>query len=93
MRLVLDTCVIVSAFRSRNGASRRLIDAFDAGLFSVLLSQPLLLEYETNKSQTSSTTSSHVPFESVSTGGCARSSETRTMNSYWKRQSMDLQTP
>ena len=47
MRLVLDTCVIVSAFRSRNGASRRLIDAFDAGLFSVLLSQPLLLEYET----------------------------------------------
>jgi putative PIN family toxin of toxin-antitoxin system len=46
VRLVLDTCVIVSAFRSRKGASRRLIDAFDANLFSILLSQPLLLEYE-----------------------------------------------
>jgi putative PIN family toxin of toxin-antitoxin system len=46
VRLVLDTCVIVSAFRSRRGASRQLIDALDANRYSVLLSQALLLEYE-----------------------------------------------
>jgi putative PIN family toxin of toxin-antitoxin system len=46
VRLVLDTSVIVSAFRSRTGASRRLVDAFDEGGFGVLISQPLLTEYE-----------------------------------------------
>ena len=46
MRLVLDTCVIVSAFRSRNGASRALIDLFDLGRYEILLSTALLLEYE-----------------------------------------------
>ena len=46
MRIVLDTCVIVAAFRSRRGASRRLIDLFDLGLYEILLSTALLLEYE-----------------------------------------------
>jgi putative PIN family toxin of toxin-antitoxin system len=46
MRLVLDTCVIVSAFRSRNGASRGLLDQFDFGRYEILLSTALLLEYE-----------------------------------------------
>jgi putative PIN family toxin of toxin-antitoxin system len=46
VRLVLDTCVILSAFRSRLGASRGLIDAFDLGLFVLLLSTSLLAEYE-----------------------------------------------
>ena len=46
MRLVLDTSVIVAAFRSRNGASRSLIDAFDRRLYHLLLSTALLLEYE-----------------------------------------------
>jgi putative PIN family toxin of toxin-antitoxin system len=46
VRLVLDTCVIVSAFRSREGASRRLLEAFDSGLFSLLISEPLFREYE-----------------------------------------------
>ena len=46
MRLVLDTSVIVSAFRSLNGGSRRVIDALDAGKYDILISQPLFLEYE-----------------------------------------------
>ena len=46
MRLVLDTCVIVSAFRSLNGASRGLVDLFDLGRYEILLSTALLLEYE-----------------------------------------------
>lgn len=46
LRLVLDTDVIVSAFISPDGASRQLLlDALD-GRFSLLLSTPLLLEYE-----------------------------------------------
>ncbi len=47
MRLVLDTSVIVSAFRSRYGASRALLEAFDDGQFVLLISQPLFTEYET----------------------------------------------
>ncbi len=46
MRLVLDTSVIVSSFRSRSGASRALVEALDEGRFALLLSQPLFLEYE-----------------------------------------------
>lgn len=46
MRLVLDTCVIVSAFRSLNGASRGLLNLFDLGRYEILLSPALLLEYE-----------------------------------------------
>jgi putative PIN family toxin of toxin-antitoxin system len=46
MRLVLDTSVIVSAFRSRYGASRALLEAFDDGQIVLLVSQPLFTEYE-----------------------------------------------
>jgi putative PIN family toxin of toxin-antitoxin system len=46
VRLVLDTCVIVSAFRSLNGASRALLDLFDLDRYEILLSPALLLEYE-----------------------------------------------
>ncbi len=46
LRLVLDTSVIVAAFRSRDGASRRLIDLVDLGHYKALLSPALLLEYE-----------------------------------------------
>jgi putative PIN family toxin of toxin-antitoxin system len=46
VRLVLDTSVIVSAFRSKHGASRKLMEAFDANMFVMLLSIPLFLEYE-----------------------------------------------
>jgi len=46
MRVVLDTDVVLSAFMSSTGASRQLVlDALD-GKFALLLSTPLLVEYE-----------------------------------------------
>ncbi|MFT4194563.1 putative toxin-antitoxin system toxin component, PIN family [Ottowia sp.] len=46
IRLALDTDVMVAAFQSDSGASRQLlIDALD-GRYSLLLSAPLLIEYE-----------------------------------------------
>ena len=47
MRLVLDTNVIVAAFRSRNGASNRLLRLVDWGMVTPLCSTALFLEYET----------------------------------------------
>jgi putative PIN family toxin of toxin-antitoxin system len=43
---VLDTDVMVAAMRSRNGASRQLLSRALAGEFIVILSVPLLFEYE-----------------------------------------------
>jgi putative PIN family toxin of toxin-antitoxin system len=46
MRVVIDTDVMLSAFVSSVGASRQLVlDALD-GKFAMLLSTPLLVEYE-----------------------------------------------
>ena len=46
MRLVLDTDVIVAAVRSPRGASASLSRAVRRGRATMLLSTPLLLEYE-----------------------------------------------
>ncbi|MFT4103688.1 MAG: putative toxin-antitoxin system toxin component, PIN family [Burkholderiaceae bacterium] len=46
MRLVLDTNVIVAAFRSRNGASHLLLRWVDRGALTPLCSTALFLEYE-----------------------------------------------
>lgn len=46
MRLVLDTDVVVSAFRSDKGASRQLLLAALDRKVVVLVSVPLMLEYE-----------------------------------------------
>lgn len=46
MRLVLDTNVIVAAFRSRNGASNLLLRFVDRGTITPLCSTALFLEYE-----------------------------------------------
>lgn len=46
MRLVLDTNVIVAAFRSRNGASNLLLRLVDRGAVTPLCSTALFLEYE-----------------------------------------------
>jgi len=43
---VLDTDVLVAAFRSDAGASRQVLEAALDGLFELLLSVPLMLEYE-----------------------------------------------
>jgi putative PIN family toxin of toxin-antitoxin system len=45
-RIVLDTNVLVSALRSSQGASFRLISLIGQGKFSLHLSVPLVLEYE-----------------------------------------------
>src|SRR5437879_5337186 len=47
MRLAIDTDVVVAAFRSDRGASRQLfLAAVDRGV-ALLVSVPLMLEYET----------------------------------------------
>lgn len=45
-QIVLDTNVLVSALRSRRGASYRLLQLIDAGQFEVNVSVALVLEYE-----------------------------------------------
>lgn len=45
-RIVLDTNVLVSALRSRRGASYRLLTLIDSGIYEPVVSVPLVLEYE-----------------------------------------------
>lgn len=45
-RVVLDTNVIIAAFRSRRGSSYRLLELLAAGKFEICLSVPVMLEYE-----------------------------------------------
>jgi predicted nucleic acid-binding protein len=45
-RVVLDSSVLVAGFRSRRGASFRLLELLRAGRFEIALSVPLALEYE-----------------------------------------------
>ena len=45
-RIVIDTNVLVSALRSRRGASSRLVSLVGTDAFEVHLSVPLTLEYE-----------------------------------------------
>jgi len=44
--IVIDTCVLISALRSKNGASVKLVSLVDSQKFSFSLSVPLVLEYE-----------------------------------------------
>ncbi len=46
MRLVLDTCVIVAAVRSRSGASHVLVDLASTGKITAVLTVALLNQYE-----------------------------------------------
>ena len=46
MRIVLDTSVVVSALRSRHGASNKLLELAVNGHFKLLASPALFLEYE-----------------------------------------------
>lgn len=45
-RIVLDTSVLVAAVRSRRGASFQLLSRIGTGAFDVVVSVPLVLEYE-----------------------------------------------
>jgi len=44
--IVIDTCVFISALRSKNGASFKLLSLIDSSKFKYNLSVPLVLEYE-----------------------------------------------
>ncbi len=44
--IVLDSCVLVSALRSKRGASYRLLRQIGTGRFETSLSLPMFLEYE-----------------------------------------------
>ena len=46
LSVVIDTCVFISALRSRNGASFKLLSLIDSFKFQFFLSVPLVLEYE-----------------------------------------------
>ncbi len=45
-RIVLDTNVLVSALRSRRGASFKLLSLIGRELFDIVISVPLVVEYE-----------------------------------------------
>lgn len=45
-KVVLDTNVVISALRSRQGASFRVLQMVGLGRFEIALSVPLVLEYE-----------------------------------------------
>jgi putative PIN family toxin of toxin-antitoxin system len=59
VRLVLDTAVIVAATRSDAGASRQLVFAALEKRFELLLSVPLVLEYEAVLKRPAQLTASH----------------------------------
>lgn len=46
LRLVLDTSVVISALRSRHGASNKLLQMTFLGSFKILATPALFLEYE-----------------------------------------------
>jgi putative PIN family toxin of toxin-antitoxin system len=45
-KVIMDTNVLVSALRSRSGASFRMLSLIDGGKFLLCVSVPLVLEYE-----------------------------------------------
>lgn len=45
-QIVLDTSVLVSGLRSRDGASFQILERIGTGVFDLNLSVPLVLEYE-----------------------------------------------
>ena len=46
MKIVIDTNVLVSALRSRRGASFKLVSVLPSDEFSIAISVPLVLEYK-----------------------------------------------
>lgn len=46
LQIILDTNILVAAFRSRRGAANLLLDKLDDKRWQVNVSTPLLLEYE-----------------------------------------------
>lgn len=65
MRFVLDTATLVAAFRSNRGASNRLLVAILEGRATLLVSTPLLLEYEAVLTRSSHVTASGLSVEEI----------------------------
>ena len=64
---VLDTDVLVAAFRSDAGASRQILEGALARRFELLLSVPLMLEYESVLTRPENLAASGASREDVST--------------------------
>lgn len=62
---VLDTDVLVAAFRSDAGASREVLQAARARRFELLLSVPLILEYESVLTRTENLAASGATVDDV----------------------------
>jgi putative PIN family toxin of toxin-antitoxin system len=45
-KIVIDTCVLVAALRSKRGASHKLFTIIGKGNFDISMSVPLIFEYE-----------------------------------------------
>src|SRR2546423_1715197 len=95
-RAVVDTNVLVSALRSRRGASFRLISLLGDSQWQPVISVALILEYEAvghreakdwdwknGWSRALSTCSAGLGHAIRSGLACGRPCETRTTNSYW----------
>jgi len=67
VRLVLDTAVMVAAIRSDTGASRRLLLAALRQRVTLLVSVPLLIEYQAVMTRTEHLTASGLSAEEVGT--------------------------
>jgi len=67
MRIVIDTDVMVAAIRSNAGASQRIVRAALAKRFTMLVSVPLVIEYEAVMSRTEHLAASRLSKEDVST--------------------------
>jgi len=63
---VLDTDVLVAAFRSDTGASRKVLEAARTRRFNLLLSVPLMLEYEAVLTRPEHLAASRATMEDVS---------------------------
>ena len=63
---MLDTDVLVAAFRSDTGASRKVLEAARTRRFNLLLSVPLMLEYEAVLTRPEHLAASRATMEDVS---------------------------
>jgi predicted nucleic acid-binding protein len=108
VRIVLDTCILVSAFRSRKGASNAVLATAVNGRFETLISVPLVLEYEAVLSRSEHLLESKLSAEDVEElidDICSFGVEVYmrwnwrpkrpipTMNWCWKRQSTEERPP
>lgn len=66
VNIVIDTCVFISALRSRRGASFQLLSLVESGKFELELSVPLGLEYESvGRRELPNTTLSEAAFDDI----------------------------